>query len=92
MSQQATLDARAFEHNAQTHAPEVKEEVMPLPKWLMRIYYIFPIILYVPDVIFNYFVYSKGVSTPFNISDVTTYPENALWLFLALGIDRKSVV
>ena len=86
MSQQATLDDRAFEHNAQTHAPEVKEEVMPLPKWLMRIYYIFPIILYVPDVIFNYFVYSKGVSTPFNVSDVTTYPENALWLFLALGI------
>jgi len=59
---------------------------MPLPQWLLRIYYIFPIILYVPDVIFNYFVYSKGVSTPFNGYDITTYPENALWLFLALGI------
>ena len=63
-----------------------KEDAMPLPQWLMRVYYIFPIILYVPDVIFNYFVYSKGVSTPFNPYDIATYPENALWLFLALGI------
>jgi len=86
MSQQAILDARTFEHNAQPHVTDVKEEVMPLPQWLMRIYYIFPIILYVPDVIFNYFVYSKGVSTPFNVYDIATYPENALWLFLALGI------
>ncbi len=54
MSQQATLDARTFEQNAQPRVGEVREEVMPLPKWLLRIYYIFPIILYVPDVIFNY--------------------------------------
>lgn len=66
-------------------SPAGKDEALPLPKWLTRIYYIFPIVLYIPDIIFNFYVYSDGVSK-FNPGDVTTYPLTALWAFLAAGI------
>ena len=36
-------------------APVGKEgEVLPLPKWLTRLYYLFPIVLYLPDMLFNF--------------------------------------
>lgn len=62
------------------------EEALPLPGWLMKVYYIFPIILYVPDVIFNFYVYSDG--SGLNMSDPLVYlnPMFYLWAFLATGI------
>lgn len=39
------------------------EKTLPLPGWLTKLYFIFPIILYLPDAIFNYYVYSDGITT-----------------------------
>src|SRR6185437_10323739 len=40
-----------------------REKVLPLPGWLVKVYFIFPVILYIPDAIFNYYVYSDGWDT-----------------------------
>lgn len=62
------------------------EDALPLPGWLMKVYYIFPIVLYVPDVIFNFYVYSDG--SGLKLSDPLVYlnPMFYLWAFLATGI------
>lgn len=39
------------------------EPAMPLPGWLRQAYFLFPIILYIPDAIFNYYVYSDGITS-----------------------------
>ncbi len=63
-----------------------KEEALPLPKWLVRVYYIFPIVLYIPDMIFNFYVYSDGSGINLNQFDITQVPLVVLWGFLSIGI------
>jgi hypothetical protein len=62
-----------------------KDKVLPLPGWLVKVYFIFPVVLYIPDAVFNFFVYSDGATThssnPLIQAGVTV-----LWAFLALGV------
>lgn len=61
-----------------------KDKVLPLPGWLTKLYFVFPVVLYVPDVIFNYFVYSDGVQPTGNLAiQVSAY---VLWGFLSIGV------
>ena len=61
-----------------------KEKVLPLPEWLKKLYFIFPVILYIPDIIFNYFVYSDGWKT--NPNPVLQVLQAVLVGFLSVGI------
>ncbi|HEV8190717.1 MAG TPA: hypothetical protein VGP82_04430 [Ktedonobacterales bacterium] len=61
-----------------------KEKVLPLPEWLKKLYFIFPVILYIPDIIFNYFVYSDGWKT--NPNPVLQVLQSILVGFLSVGI------
>jgi len=61
------------------------DKVLPLPGWLVKVYYIFPIVLYVPDVIFNYYVYSDGVTAP-NGNIAQQIAQVGLWGFLSVGV------
>jgi hypothetical protein len=63
-----------------------KEQAPPLPPWLIKLYYIFPIVLYVPDSIFNFYVYSDGSGIDLNHIGITQIPYIGLWVFLAVGI------
>ena len=45
-----------------TTAGAAEEKALPLPGWLVKLYFIFPVILYLPDAIFNYYVYSDGIT------------------------------
>lgn len=63
---------------------EDRNKVLPLPSWLRRLYFIFPVVLYVPDVIFNYYVYSDGVQPSGNLA--LQLPAYALWGFLSIGV------
>jgi hypothetical protein len=67
-------------------ASQAKEDSVPLPGWLTKLYYIFPIVLYVPDSIFNFYVYSDGSGIDFNHITITETPLIGLWAFLAVGI------
>jgi hypothetical protein len=62
------------------------DDSIPLPKWLGKIYYIFPIVLCVPDAIFNFFVYSDGSGINLNKISITDVPGIVLWGFLSAGI------
>jgi hypothetical protein len=62
-----------------------EEKVLPLPGWLVKAYFIFPIVLYIPDVIFNYFVYSDGLQTQ-NQNPLIQASQMALWGFLSIGV------
>ncbi len=62
-----------------------KDKVLPLPGWLVKVYYIFPVILYIPDAIFNFFVYSDG-ATARSANPLIEAGFTALWAFLALGV------
>ena len=59
--------------------------MLPLPRWLTRLYYIFPIILYIPDGIFNFFVYTDGVNPPAG-QPLVQAGFFALWTFVAIGL------
>jgi hypothetical protein len=62
-----------------------KDKVLPLPGWLVKVYFIFPVILYVPDAIFNYYVYSHGITTAdTNIAVQVAFV--GLWAFLSVGV------
>ena len=61
-----------------------KEKVLPLPEWLKKLYFIFPVILYIPDIIFNYYVYSDGWKT--NPNPVLQVLQSVLVGFLSVGI------
>jgi hypothetical protein len=61
-----------------------KEKVLPLPEWLKKMYFIFPVILYIPDIIFNYYVYSDGWKTDPN--PVLQVLQAVLVAFLSVGI------
>jgi hypothetical protein len=64
-------------------APE--EKALPLPGWLVKLYYIFPIILYLPDAIFNYYVYSDGITAQSN-TIVGQVFWSVVWGFVAVGV------
>ncbi len=72
--------------SAATSSTQGKDEVLPLPRWLTRIYYIFPIVLYVPDTMFNFYVYSDGSGIDTSKFDITSLPGYFLWGFLSIGI------
>lgn len=63
-----------------------KKDASPLPPWLTRIYYIFPIVLYIPDCIFNFYVYSNGGGVDLSNLSITQIPLVILWGFLAVGL------
>lgn len=69
-----------------TNNKQQKEEALPLPRWLVRVYYIFPIVLYVPDMIFNFFVYSDGSGLDLNNFNILQLPIFLLWGFVSAGI------
>ena len=62
-----------------------KDKVLPLPSWLVKVYFIFPVVLYIPDAIFNFFVYSDG-ATGRSTDPVIEAGFTVLWGFLALGV------
>ena len=57
---------------------------LPLPGFLLRVYYVFPIVLYVPDAIFNFYVYSDGGGG--SNGDLSSILFAILWGFLAAGL------
>ncbi len=65
--------------------PVEKDKVLPLPGWLVKVYFIFPVVLYVPDAIFNYYVYSHGITSP-DTSLVVQVAFVGLWGFLSVGV------
>jgi len=62
-----------------------QEKALPLPGWLVKVYFLFPIVLYVPDVIFNYFVYSDGLQSA-DSNPLVQASSIALWAFLSVGV------
>ena len=80
----AESDAGAAPEVASTK-PVDKEKALPLPGWLVKVYFIFPIILYIPDAIFNYYVYSDGAYVP-NAPLAVQISQTLLWGFLAIGV------
>lgn len=75
------------EHKAITlsvQAPEKKDGASPLPGWVVKAYYLLPVIIYIPDMIFNYNVYSDGAGIP--ATGLAAVPEVALWGALSAGI------
>lgn len=62
-----------------------REKVLPLPGWLVKVYFIFPVILYIPDAIFNYYVYSDGWNTN-NAGPLLAVGKVALVSFLSIGV------
>ncbi|MGH2515774.1 MAG: hypothetical protein ACRDHP_08970 [Ktedonobacterales bacterium] len=66
-----------------TTEPMDKDKVLPLPQWLKKAYFIFPVVLYVPDAIFNYNVYSDGVTST---DPLIHSGQVALWGFLSIGV------
>jgi len=63
-----------------------KDKVLPLPGWLVKVYFIFPVVLYIPDAIFNFFVYSDGATFIHSANPVVQAGSAVLWGFLALGV------
>lgn len=61
-----------------------KDKVLPLPNWLKKAYYIFPVILYIPDAIFNFWVYSDGVKRTGNA--FFDSGQMVLWACVSLGV------
>src|SRR5487761_602337 len=62
-----------------------EEKALPLPGWLTKLYFIFPVILYLPDAIFNYYVYSDGVTTQSNTLLGQAF-WSVVWGFVAIGV------
>jgi hypothetical protein len=68
---------------AQAARPE--DNALPLPGWLTKLYFIFPVVLYLPDAIFNYYVYSDGISA--SSHDIVTQTFwSVVWGFVAVGV------
>ena len=82
MAQQVAADAEIERKVTGKH----KEEALPLPGFLMKIYYIFPVVLYVPDILFNFYVYSDGSGINYNNPNPATIGYAILWGFLAVGL------
>lgn len=64
------------------------EKTLPLPGWLKKVYFIFPVILYIPDVIFNYYVYSDGFASAKSVQTnwLLAIGQTVLIGFLSIGI------
>jgi hypothetical protein len=52
----------------------------------VKVYFIFPVVLYIPDAIFNFFVYSDGATFIHSANPVVQAGSAVLWGFLALGV------
>ena len=76
--------ARAADVTAAADDPSKQDKVLPLPNWLKKAYYIFPIVLYIPDAIFNFWVYSDGVKRTGNAFFDTG--QMVLWACVSLGV------
>jgi hypothetical protein len=61
------------------------EKTLPLPGWLTKLYFLFPIVLYLPDAIFNYYVYSDGITAQAS-SMVGQIFWSVVWGFVAIGV------
>ncbi|HZC04941.1 MAG TPA: hypothetical protein VE338_04810 [Ktedonobacterales bacterium] len=61
------------------------EKALPLPGWLTKLYFIFPIVLYLPDAIFNYYVYSDGIATQSSSMAGQVF-WSVVWGFVAIGV------
>jgi hypothetical protein len=83
----AALETPALPTPSQPPAAEAaqRDKVLPLPRWLTRVYYVFPVILYIPDGIFNFYVYTDGAKPPSG-NPVVQAGFFALWTFVALGV------
>src|SRR5215469_13710447 len=87
-TQDATLaDTASANLSTRYHNPseQEKDKVLPLPGWLVKVYFIFSVVLYIPDAIFNFFVYSDG-ATARSTNPVIEAGFTVLWAFLALGV------
>ena len=83
-SQDAQVDAMGAA-SAQQSGSLDREKVLPLPGWLVKVYFIFPVILYIPDAIFNYYVYSDGWNTA-DAGPLLQVGKVALVSFLSIGV------
>ena len=83
-SQDAQVDAMGAAV-AQQGGSLDREKVLPLPGWLVKVYFIFPVILYIPDAIFNYYVYSDGWNTT-GAGPLVEVGKVALVSFLSIGV------
>lgn len=85
-SQDAQVDANGVMGAAiAQQGPLDREKVLPLPGWLVKVYFIFPVILYIPDAIFNYYVYSDGWNTA-DAGPLLQVGKVALVSFLSIGV------
>lgn len=66
-------------------AAGLEDKALPLPGWLTKLYFLFPIVLYIPDAIFNYYVYSDGIATTSNNIVVQSF-WSVVWGFVAVGV------
>jgi len=41
----------------------VQDRQLPLLYWLVKIYFVFPVVLYIANAIFNFYVYSDGLNS-----------------------------
>ncbi|HEX5571257.1 MAG TPA: hypothetical protein VFX31_07720, partial [Ktedonobacterales bacterium] len=62
-----------------------EEKALPLPGWLVKLYFIFPVILYLPDAIFNYYVYSDGITQQAGSLAGQVF-WSIVWGFVAVGV------
>lgn len=67
------------------HKAEPEDKALPLPGWLTKLYFLFPIVLYIPDAIFNYYVYSDGIATTSHDVVMQSF-WSVVWGFVAIGV------
>src|SRR5690348_5440503 len=85
-SRAATMAAQSPSQLALAGEAVEPDKTLPLPGWLVRVYFIFPVVLYIPDAIFNYFVYSDGVVAPAGAPLLVQIAQVSLWAFMAVGV------
>lgn len=78
-------DAEAAATQGVITATASNEKALPLPGWLTKLYFLFPIVLYLPDAIFNYYVYSDGIKTQSG-SIMGQVFWSIVWGFVAIGV------
>lgn len=79
-----TASANAAPETAAMEQRDKQDNALPLPGWIKAFFYVFPVVLYVPDTIFNYIVYSDGVQIPDNA--LIHAGQVVLWGFLSVGV------
>jgi hypothetical protein len=82
-----TANVGSLSAGSETQTTSVQQDkVLPLPGWLTKAYFIFPVVLYIPDAIFNYFVYSDGAFVPGGTNPILAASQVALWSFMSIGV------